>query len=91
MGRSKGGPDPLPENSQNIGSFLSSTGLDSLKNRKATKPAFNVGHHRHASETPFGRPMTARLQWYLDHLFPTKKGHPLAKLPGSALGLNKWQ
>ena len=33
--------------------FLSNTVLDPLENYKATKPAFNVGHHRHASETPF--------------------------------------
>ena len=30
------------KNHKNIG-FLSNTGLDSLKNQKATKPAFNVG------------------------------------------------
>ena len=36
-----GGPDPM-ENHKNIG-FLSITGLDPLKNHKATKPAFNVG------------------------------------------------
>ena len=36
-----GGPEP-PEKSQNIG-FLSNTGLDPLKNHKATKPASNVG------------------------------------------------
>ena len=35
-----GGPDP-PENSQKIG-FLSNTGTDPLKNRKATRPEFNV-------------------------------------------------
>ena len=27
-------------------------GLDPLENNKPTKPAFNVGHHRPASETP---------------------------------------
>ena len=40
-----GGP---PEKSQNIG-FLSNTGQNPLKNHKATKPAFNVGHHQPAS------------------------------------------
>ena len=43
MGGSRGGTvglDP-PERSQKIG-FLSNTGLDLLKNRKATRPAFNV-------------------------------------------------
>ena len=33
---------PPPEKSQNI-RFLSNTGPDTLKNHKATKPAFNVG------------------------------------------------
>ena len=38
-----GGPDPpLLKNHKIIG-FLSNTGLDSAKNHKATKPAFNVG------------------------------------------------
>ena len=37
----QGGPDPL-KNHKNIG-FLRNTGTDPLKNRKATKPAFNVG------------------------------------------------
>ena len=49
-----GGPDPPPPpvKSKNIGS-LSNTGPDSLKKYKATKLFFNVGHHRHASKTPF--------------------------------------
>ena len=33
---------------KNIG-FLCNTGPDPQKNHKATKPAFNVGHHRPAS------------------------------------------
>ena len=37
-----GGLDPPLENHKNIG-FLSNTGLDPLKNHKATKPAFNFG------------------------------------------------
>ena len=37
-----GGRDPPLENHKNIG-FLSNTGLDPLKNHKATKPTFNVG------------------------------------------------
>ena len=38
-----GGLDPPPpENHENIG-FLCNTGLDLLKNNKATKTAFNVG------------------------------------------------
>ena len=50
-----GGPDPPPplKNHKNIG-FLCNTGLDPLKNHKATKPAFNiVGQHLPARETPF--------------------------------------
>ena len=39
--------------------FLSSTGLDLLKNHKATKPAFNVGP---------GGPMMACFKWYLEPL-----------------------
>ena len=43
--RETGGPDPpLPlKIKKNIG-FLSNTGTNPLKNHKATKPAFNVGH-----------------------------------------------
>ena len=44
MGGSRGetgGPDPL-KNHKNIG-FLCNTDQDPLKNRNATKPAFNVG------------------------------------------------
>ena len=59
-----GGLDPL-ENHKNI-RFLSNTGPDSLKNYKATTPAFNVGPSSHARETPLkwrfaGGPMIARL------------------------------
>ena len=46
------GPDP-PEKSKSIG-CLGNTGLNPLKNRKATKPASQVGHHGPASETPNG-------------------------------------
>ena len=41
-GGGTGGPDPPLKNHKNIG-FLCNTGLDPLKNHKATKPAFNVG------------------------------------------------
>ena len=56
------GPEP-PEKSQNIG-FPSNTGLDPLKNHKATKPTFNVGPSS-AAESPLkwrfaGGPMMAR-------------------------------
>ena len=53
MRGSRGGTGDPPEKSQNLG-FPSNTGLDSLKNHKATKPAFNVGpssaRQRNASE-----------------------------------------
>ena len=56
-------PTPL-KNHKNIG-YLGTTGPDSMENYKATKPAFHVGHHGHASQTPFkwrfaGGPMMAR-------------------------------
>ena len=35
------GSDPIPERSQKIG-FHSKTGPDPLKNRRATRPEFNV-------------------------------------------------
>ena len=43
-GGGQGGPDPPPplKNHKHIG-FLSNTGLNPLKNHKATKPAFNIG------------------------------------------------
>ena len=41
QGGGAGGPDPLPLKNHKIW-VLSNTGPDSLKNRKATKPAFNV-------------------------------------------------
>ena len=40
-GGGAGGSDPTPERSQKIG-FPSNTGPDPLKNRKATRPEFNV-------------------------------------------------
>ena len=53
MGGSRGerGSGP-PENHKNIG-FLSNTGANPLKNHKASKLAFNFGHYRYSSETPF--------------------------------------
>ena len=49
-----GGPDPPPplENHKNIG-FLSNTGRDPLKITKLPSQHPMLGHHRHASETPF--------------------------------------
>ena len=60
---------------KNIG-FFSNTGPDPLKNHKAAKPAFNVGHYRSASETSFqwrfaDRPIIARL-WCFLSLDPLK-------------------
>ena len=56
------GPPPL-KNNRNKG-FLSNTGLDPLKNRKATKPAFNVGPSSAHQRTEDG-PLVVIL-WYLD-------------------------
>ena len=72
-GGGAGGPDPL-KNHKNIG-FLSNTGLDPLKITKLPRQHSMVGHHRHASETPFqwrfaGGPMMAQLKRYLDPLSP---------------------
>ena len=52
--------------------LLSNTGLDPLKNRKATRPDFNVSPSS-GRKTPFkwpfaGRPMMAHFLWYFDHL-----------------------
>ena len=61
-----GGPDPLPvKNHKNIG-FLSNTGPGSLKIIKLPRQHSLLGHHRHASKTPFkwrftGGPMMACL------------------------------
>ena len=71
--------------------FPSNTGPDPLK-ITVKKPAFNVGHCRTASETPFqwrfaGRPIIARFWWLLS-LAPLQKlirvGPLLTKLSGSA-------
>ena len=53
--------------------FYSNTGPDPLKKHKGTKPAFMLGHHRHANETPIkwhfvGRPMLVRILWFFDPL-----------------------
>ena len=98
-----GGPDvPHLKNHKNKG-FLSNTGLDPLKITKLQSQHSMLGHHRHASKTPFkwrfpGGSMMARLQWYLfdlDPLSPLKnktKKHckswtPLTKLSGSVHAL----
>ena len=58
------GPPPL-KNHKNTG-FLSITGPDPLKITKLPNQHSILGHHRHASETPFkwrfaGGPMISRL------------------------------
>ena len=53
-GQGRGFGPNLLKNQKNIG-FLSTTGQDPLKNHKTAKPAFILGHQRHASETPFKR------------------------------------
>ena len=61
----EGGTPPPLKNHKNIG-FLSNTGLDPLKITKLPSQHSMLGHHRHASETPFkwrlaGGSMIARL------------------------------
>ena len=64
--RGTGGPDPPPlKNHKNIG-FLSNFGPDPLQITKLLSQHSMLGHHQHASETPFkwrfaGGPMMARL------------------------------
>ena len=50
--------------------FLSNAGPDPLTNIKLPSKHSMLGHHRHASETPFkwrfaGGPMMDHLKWYL--------------------------
>ena len=73
-----GSGTPL-ENYKNIG-FLSNTGPVPLKITNLPSQYSMLGHHQPASETPFkwrfaGRPLMARLLWYLDPSSPhqTKK------------------
>ena len=92
-----GGSGPHLKNHINIG-VLSNTGLDPLKITKLPSQHSMLGHHRHASETPFkwrfaGGPIMARLNWYLDPPSPYQlkkkqknpsKLDPPEKLSGSA-------
>ena len=60
-----GSPPPPLKNHKNIG-FLSNTGPDPLEITKLPSQHSMLGHHLHASKTPFkwqfaGGPMTARL------------------------------
>ena len=60
------------KNHINIGS-LSNNGPDPLKITKVPSQQLMLGHHRHASETPYnwrfaGGLMMAGLKWYLDPL-----------------------
>ena len=64
-GGGAGGPDPPPmKNHKNIW-FLINCGPDPLKITKLPSQHSMLGHHQHASETPFrrfaGGPMMARL------------------------------
>ena len=81
------------ENHKSIG-FLSNTCPDPLKNHKAAKPAFIVGHHRLASETPLNGVSLAGRCWpansgiwilsLLINLKNVKVGPPLTKLSESS-------
>ena len=60
-----GGPDLPPEKSQKY-RFFSNTGPDPFKITKLPSQHSRLGHHQHASETPFKRrfadgPMMARI------------------------------
>ena len=92
------GSGPPLKNHKLIG-FLSNTDLDPLKITKLLGQNSMLGHHRHASETPFkwhfaGGPIMSRLLRYLDPhpLIQYKKNKqknpskldPLTKLSGSA-------
>ena len=67
-----GYPDPPPpplENHKNIVGFLSNTGLDTLKNHKATKPAFNgeppSARQRNAIYEPSSARQRTPIKWRL--------------------------
>ena len=71
------GPPPPEKITKNKG-FLSNTGLDPLKNHKATEPTFNVGPSPAASKTPFkwrfaGGPVMARFSIWIHSLTNKKK------------------
>ena len=93
-GSRRGGQGVLTplKNHKNI-RYLSNTGLDPLKNHKATctKPAFNVGPPSVASETPFDDcPFIVVFESSIPPPPPInlknfiKFGIPLTKLSGSA-------
>ena len=73
-----------PQSYKNIG-FLSYTGPDPLKITKLPTQPSLLGHHRPESETQFkwrfaGRPLIARLKWYLDPSSPHQTKKTLSKL-----------
>ena len=73
-----GGSDPPPHTPwkiTQIWGFFAILVRIPLKITKLPSQHSMMGHHRHASETPFkwrftGGPMMARSQWYLDHSVP---------------------
>ena len=80
-----GSPDPPTLKYHKNIEFLSHSGLDPLKNHKATKPAFIVGHYRPASKTPLkwrfaDRPIIARFWWFLEPRSPQKLKKNLSEL-----------
>ena len=92
-----GGPDPHPEKSQKYRVSFQYCWGSPQKNYKATKSAFNIGHHRPTSETPFkwrfaGGQIIAHVNRYSDPISPhqlkkatfIKFGPPLTKLSRSA-------
>ena len=75
----------LPENHKYIGLF-SNSGPDPLKNQEATEPAFNTGPSSSLKWRFAGRPMLARLKWYLDPPIP----HQLKKRKKTIYNLLGW-
>ena len=68
-GGGQGVRTPPLKNHKNIG-FLSNTDLDPLKNHKLLSQHSIMGHHWHASKTPFkwrfsDGPMMALNKWYM--------------------------
>ena len=82
-----GGRGPTPSEKSQIIGFLSDTGLDPLKNHKATKPAFNLGLSS-AVDCPlrvvFGSFLPPQTKKERKEKNVVEVGSPLTKLSGSA-------
>ena len=84
-GSREGTGGPSLKNHKNIG-FLSNCGPDPLNITKLPRQHSMLGHHQHASETPFkwrfaGWPTMTHLKWYLGSSSPHQlKRKPMSKL-----------